>query len=727
MTLVREGSASVHMSVVIGFRDWGLHRIPLAARCIADSFGDYRGEIIISDYGSADPGPVRAMAEELGLGYVYTECAGEWSRSRALNAGFARARGELLISTDVDMLFSPTSFARIYEMSRQDLRSAYFLQCRDLPPSMSAEAIAEGPFPSWEELEAAARLRPRWGMGGMMAIRAEGLHAVRGFDERLHTWGGEDIDFAQRARRAGYRTVWVNDPRVRMYHMWHPSSRAIAEDDPESRAVVRFNRTVVRSDSTTLRNVMEWRHPLPECAPAVTVAIATRNRADILGEAITSVLAQTMRDLELLIVDDGSEDGTAELVASFADPRIRYIRQEHSGVAAARNRISREARGEFIAVLDDDDLMHPRRLEWQLGSLVEGVDGAVGSFVSFNDRNGAYRLMFGQQPSQHQLFYSRSVAAHGTWLIRTSLMRAVPYNESLEAGIDHDLFARFVRLGARFVHIGKPILLRRMHEQQITSGRAEEQESAARRSWSFYRRMIDERGRAHLEDTKPATFYVPVEKQGYEDELLAYLPDSLVRRTVRVSGGTRLLEAVEEGLRENAFDGSVRLVRIDVPGTADAECIVEVRGATWSDIMLLTSVSAQIGGVLTGLRAQEGGARLEAGTIAGEPAALPSIVDEPDEPDDLGLLLDEFTRRFAGVRRFEVYRLGGEQYRRWSEALGAARVRAVLLVSDTQRLCALASDAEPDEQWRRGAVPWLTSGAPRLFASGAASESNGGD
>ena len=132
----------VDVSVVIGFRDWGLRRIRLAVQSIQASFGRFSGEVIISDYGSIDPQANKALAEELECAYVYTP-AEVWSRSRALNAGFAISSGELLVSTDADMVFSPESFERIVETARKQPKAAFFLQCRDLPEGMDDEWVAD--------------------------------------------------------------------------------------------------------------------------------------------------------------------------------------------------------------------------------------------------------------------------------------------------------------------------------------------------------------------------------------------------------------------------------------------------------------------------------------------------------------------------------------------------------------------------------------------------------
>ena len=102
-------------------------------------------------------------------------------------------------------------------------------------------------------------------------------------------------------------------------------------------------------------------------SPRVSVLIPSWNREEYLGEAIESVLAQTYRDFEIVVVDDGSTDGTAELVGRYGG--VRYIWQPHSGISAARNRALEEARSELIAWLDSDDLYAPTKLEKQVAYL----------------------------------------------------------------------------------------------------------------------------------------------------------------------------------------------------------------------------------------------------------------------------------------------------------------------------------------------------------------------
>ncbi|MGQ9690926.1 MAG: glycosyltransferase family 2 protein [Thermoproteota archaeon] len=103
-------------------------------------------------------------------------------------------------------------------------------------------------------------------------------------------------------------------------------------------------------------------------SPKVSVIIPTYNRANCVGDAIRSVLDQTYKDFEIIVVDDGSTDNTSEVLAEFGD-KIHVIRQENAGVSAARNAGIKAARGEWIAFLDSDDIWEPQKLEVQVRDL----------------------------------------------------------------------------------------------------------------------------------------------------------------------------------------------------------------------------------------------------------------------------------------------------------------------------------------------------------------------
>lgn len=102
----------------------------------------------------------------------------------------------------------------------------------------------------------------------------------------------------------------------------------------------------------------------------ISVIIPTYNRAELLKRAAQSVLAQTYKDFELIIVDDGSTDNTKEIVESLNDSRIVYVYQKNAGACVARNNGIEHAKGEYIAFHDSDDVWHSNKLELQMQALI---------------------------------------------------------------------------------------------------------------------------------------------------------------------------------------------------------------------------------------------------------------------------------------------------------------------------------------------------------------------
>jgi glycosyltransferase involved in cell wall biosynthesis len=180
--------------------------------------------------------------------------------------------------------------------------------------------------------------------------------------------------------------------------------------------------------------------------PQVSVYLPTRNRAGLLREAAESVLAQHCRELELIIVDDASEDETPEVAESLArrDPRVRYLRQPmRRGAPAARNRAIAETRGRFVTGIDDDDLMLPGRL----ASLLQAHDERHALVCSgfLLERGGWRKPMFAsaREIDLDRLLYSNIVGNQA--LVLTERVRAIGgFDENLVASQDYDLWTRLV-------------------------------------------------------------------------------------------------------------------------------------------------------------------------------------------------------------------------------------------------------------------------------------------
>ncbi len=139
-------------------------------------------------------------------------------------------------------------------------------------------------------------------------------------------------------------------------------------------------------------------------SPLVSIIICCHNRAHILPETIQSAMEQNYRPVEIILVDDGSSDDTAALAKNYGD-RVRYIHQPNQGVAVARTTGARAAKGEFIAYLDDDDRMPPRRISALMGAL-EQFPSAVAALGDWQEMDAEGNLV-----SRRTHFFNTSAGA----------------------------------------------------------------------------------------------------------------------------------------------------------------------------------------------------------------------------------------------------------------------------------------------------------------------------
>ncbi len=210
--------------------------------------------------------------------------------------------------------------------------------------------------------------------------------------------------------------------------------------------------------------------------PAVSVVIATYNRARFLPETIDSVLGQRFRDFEPIVVNDGSTDETQQVLKPYGD-RVRYFYQENSGPSAARNLGVRHARGEWIAIQDSDDLSAPEHLE-SLFAFAEknpdcGMVFANGAYLGGPEHNRATiipkdksRRLARQGVRLLDLFEKSIVRLQAALLSKTCLETIGGHDESLRICMDLDLaFRIFMRYPVAY--LDQVVFLYRKHEGNI--------------------------------------------------------------------------------------------------------------------------------------------------------------------------------------------------------------------------------------------------------------------
>jgi glycosyltransferase involved in cell wall biosynthesis len=206
--------------------------------------------------------------------------------------------------------------------------------------------------------------------------------------------------------------------------------------------------------------------------PLVSVIIPTYNRGWIVQEAIDSVLDQDFRDFELIVVDDGSDDNTREMLSAYGKA-ITILRQPNRGVSAARNRGIAEAAGQLIAFLDSDDLWLPGKLASQVKFFEENADAVVNQTQEIWVRNG---VRVNPKKRHHKfsgMIFERSLAlclvSPSAVMIKKGLFDDVGlFDEQLPACEDYDLW---LRISCRYpVHlIDHPLIIKRGgHDDQLS-------------------------------------------------------------------------------------------------------------------------------------------------------------------------------------------------------------------------------------------------------------------
>lgn len=197
--------------------------------------------------------------------------------------------------------------------------------------------------------------------------------------------------------------------------------------------------------------------------PLVSVIMPTYNAEPYIAEAIASVLAQTHREWELLIVNDGSTDGTVNEVARFNDPRIRLFHKPNGGIGSARNLALAHMRGRFLCLCDSDDVLPPRSIQARLELLLADpsahfADGVVRVFDrDLRTELRVHRPSFTGEPLIELATLTGSCFFGPSWMVRWDPGMGVRFNEEVSHAEDL-LFYLALAPGRRYVHTTEDVL-----------------------------------------------------------------------------------------------------------------------------------------------------------------------------------------------------------------------------------------------------------------------------
>ena len=283
--------------------------------------------------------------------------------------------------------------------------------------------------------------------------------------------------------------------------------------------------------------------PYASAVPELSVLLAVRDDERYVREAVESILRQTLRDLELIVIDDASTDDTPRVLERVSDPRLRVLRNEDRlGLAASLNRGLDEAQGRFVARLDSDDVALPHRLEQQVEAIEDKA--VVGSAIRDLDEQGRrgrlHRMPVGARALRWHALFS-SPFFHPTVLVDRDALGDLRYDTSFEESEDYDLWTRLLATGAEGGNLPEALVLKRVHAGQASLHRSDVQRS-------FQRQVaLREIERVAPEIDSEAAWSFAIGRSGdaiaYRDLLAAFEAEHGVDPEVRRAAARRLARA----------------------------------------------------------------------------------------------------------------------------------------------------------------------------------------
>lgn len=210
----------------------------------------------------------------------------------------------------------------------------------------------------------------------------------------------------------------------------------------------------------------------------ISIITTTYNYSKYISVAVCSILNQTYKDFEYIIVDDGSTDQTESVILNIDDLRIRYFKINHLGRSAALNFALKQARYEIIALMDADDISHPHRIEKEIEKLKNGNQIVFCDSAYFIDN----KIVYVNKSPENYLELKSKILLHGhlnnssALFYKKYIMENIGYDESLTAYEDYDLWMRLFTK-SEFIVLQKPFHFVRLHKESLTTSNQSKKKS----------------------------------------------------------------------------------------------------------------------------------------------------------------------------------------------------------------------------------------------------------
>ena len=506
-------------------------------------------EVVIADDGSSDqPEELLPLFESFfDVNYVAQEDLG-YRLSEVRNLGIRTAKHDCIIVLDCDMLPEPTlveAYMKYMHVSEKAvliggrryvntdaLSVENILDDIDCVLQLPTQRVDSGRGPIGDEAPSEdwrykfyrktnnakdEKYAFRWLCGGNICIHRDLHNRIGGFDETFTAWGAEDQEYGFRLYREGAWFIPVD--KAQALHQEPPGGSN--ETDREAGKSITMDQLVEKCPAVYRKS----EHGRLYEVPKLTVYIPAYNCVEYIEEAVESVLNQSFTDLEVVVCNDGSTDGTGDLLEKVygAHPRVKIIHQENGGIGKASNSAIRAGRGEYIMQLDGDDVLLPSAAELLLGVFEqhqEDIGFVYGDTYLMDEKGKPYADAYSWS------VYCRSKLLEGMRIHPPRMFRRRDYNrtpgfdESMKNAVDYDFFLKLSEIAPAY-HLQTPLYLYRQHQESTSKANKSTQDNNTLRCLenALERNGIRHRTQLTNDVNNPRKFHISLVEEPEEHRL----------------------------------------------------------------------------------------------------------------------------------------------------------------------------------------------------------------
>jgi glycosyltransferase involved in cell wall biosynthesis len=460
-------------------------------------------EVIIADDGSSDsPEELIPIFEKyFPIHHVFQEDLG-YRLSEVRNLGVNSGIHDCTIILDCDMLPLPTlveSYMQYMHISNRLLliggrryvnTDSFSMEeiVKDIVPvlQLPSQCVDTGREPKGDEAPSedwrykyylenenlkSSKYPFRFSCGGNICFHQSLFDEIEGFDESFTAWGAEDQEFGYRAYRAGAWFIPVNGAEALHQEPLNGSN----ETDRESGRAITRPQLIEKVPSLYRKYEPGVRYEIPK----VSVYMPVYNCIEFVQDAINSALNQTYTDLEVIVCNDGSTDGTGTLLEELYgdDPRVVIIHQENGGISSASNRAIKASKGEYILQLDSDDMILPETVESLVKVLDENPVGfAYGDSFLIDSEGKDLGRAYSWSLFDRLKLLDGMIIHHPRMFRRRDYNRTAGFDESISNAVDYDFFLKLAEITDGY-HLQTPLYLYRQHTSNTSKVDKSQQDS----------------------------------------------------------------------------------------------------------------------------------------------------------------------------------------------------------------------------------------------------------